>query len=136
LRISSDVIALHVSALEGPNSDDHRNQLRVEWEEFVRLPARRAGLHPPQLRLIRSEFRSIAAPLLRAIEAADHEQPDRPVVVILPELVEGRWWGYIMHTHRERRLRARLLRYGGRNVIVTTVPWQLQPPDPEAAIAE
>lgn len=99
-------------------------------------PARRAGLKPPQLRFIRSEFRSIAAPLLRALEATDRETPDRPVVVILPELVEGRWWGYIMHTHRERRLRAQLLRYGGRNVIVTTVPWQLRPPDPETAIAE
>ncbi len=30
-----------------------------------------------------------------------------------------------MHTHRERRLCARLLRYGGRNIAVTSVSWQL-----------
>ncbi len=136
LRISPDVIAVHVTALEGPESADHERRLREEWHEFVQQPAADAGLHPPQLRFIRSEFRSMAAPLLRAIEAADHEAPERSVVVVLPELIEGRWWGYIMHTHRERRLRARLLRYGGRNVIVTTVPWQLQPPDPATAIAE
>jgi hypothetical protein len=32
---------------------------------------------------------------------------------------------YLMHTHRERRLRAGLLRYGERNIAVTSVPWQL-----------
>lgn len=136
LRISPDVIALHVTTLEGPDSEDHEDQFRREWQEFVQNPARRAGLNPPELRFIRSEFRSIAAPLLRAIEAADREAPDRAVAVILPELIEGRWWGYIMHTHRERHLRAQLLRYGGRNVIVTTVPWQLHPPNPAEAIAQ
>ena len=50
--------------------------------------------------------------------------------------MEGRWWGYLMHTNRERRLRARLLRDGGPDVIVPSVPWQLRPADPAQAIAE
>jgi hypothetical protein len=41
-----------------------------------------------------------------------------------------------MHANRERRLRARLLRHGGENVVVSSVPWQLQPADPAQAIAE
>jgi hypothetical protein len=56
--------------------------------------------------------------------------------VILPELVDGRWWGYLMHANRERRLRKRLLRHGGSAVVVASVPWQLQPPDPAQAIME
>jgi hypothetical protein len=41
-----------------------------------------------------------------------------------------------MHTNRERRLRARLLRYGGRNLVVASVPWQLEPASAAEAIAE
>jgi hypothetical protein len=41
-----------------------------------------------------------------------------------------------MHTNRERRLPARLLRYGGPYVTVTSVPWQLREADPAQAITE
>jgi amino acid transporter len=136
LRLSPDVTALHVIALEGPDGKDQEAKLRQEWHEFVEQPAMRTGLTPPRLRLVSSEFRSIMAPLLRTIEDTQKHHPGRPVTVILPELVEGRWWGYLMHANRERRLRARLLRYGGRNVVVSSVPWQLRDADPAEAIAE
>jgi hypothetical protein len=136
LRLSSDVVALHVTDLEGPDAEDHDNKLRKEWRTLVEEPAVRAGLKPPRLQCISSPFRSMTAPLLRAIEDAHGRLEGRPITVVLPELVEGRWWGYLMHTHRERRLRARLLRHGGRDVVVCSVPWQLQPPDLSEAIAE
>ena len=41
-----------------------------------------------------------------------------------------------MHTHRERRLRARLLRYGGPAIAVLSVPWQLQVSGPRQGLAE
>jgi hypothetical protein len=136
LRVSPDVTALHIAALEGPDVKDQEEKLRTEWREFAEQPADRAGLKPPRLEIVSSEFRSITAPLLRAIQDADRRWPGRPVTVILPELVEGRWWGYLMHANRERRLRTRLLRHGGRNVVVTSVPWQLRPANPAQAIAE
>ena len=43
---------------------------------------------------------------------------------------------YVLHTHRERRLRARLVRYGGDLVSVLSVPWQLEPAEPEEGIAQ
>ena len=136
LRLSPDITALHVRGLEGPDAADQEETLRKEWREFVEHPAARMGVEPPRLEFVSSEFRSIAAPLLRAIQDAQRRSPHRPVTVILPELVEGRWWGYLMHTNRERRLRTRLLRYGGREIVVSSVPWQLQPADPAEAIAE
>ena len=136
LRLSPDVTALHVVALEGPDGKDQEAKLRTEWRELVEQPAMRTGLTAPRLSLVSSEFRSITAPLLRAVEDARKHHPGHPVTVILPELVEGRWWGYLMHANRERRLRARLLRYGGPNVVVSSVPWQLRPADPAEAIAE
>jgi hypothetical protein len=45
-------------------------------------------------------------------------------------------WGYVMHVNRERRLRVSLLRHGGPDIVVATVPWQLQVPEPESVIAE
>ena len=136
LRVSPDVTALHVAQLEGPDAEDRRDTLQRQWRAFVEEPAARAGLPPPRLCFPASEFRSITAPLLRAIAEADRRSPGRPVTVILPELVEGRWWGYLLHTNRERRLRARLLRHGGRHLVVASVPWQLRPADPAQAIAE
>jgi amino acid transporter len=136
LQVSPDVTVLHVMALEGPDTEDQEEKLRREWREFVEQPALRAGLEPPRLRFVASEFRSITAPLLRVVQEIRRQSWGRPVTVILPELVEGRWWGWLMHANRERRLRACLLRHGGWNVVVSTVPWQLQAPDPAQAIAE
>ncbi|MBX6747264.1 MAG: hypothetical protein IRY87_34980, partial [Acetobacteraceae bacterium] len=136
LRLSPDVTALHIMALEGPDVEEQQGKLRQEWREFVEQPALRAGLNPPRLQFVASEFRSMTAPVLRAIQDAQHRAPGRPLTVILPELVEGRWWGWLMHANRERRLRTRLLRHGGRNVVVSSVPWHLHPPDPAQAIAE
>ena len=41
-----------------------------------------------------------------------------------------------MQTSRERLIRAKLLRYGGVEVGVISVPWQLSPANPEEGIAE
>ncbi len=136
LQLSSDVTALHVVALEGVEADREEQRLRHEWREFVQQPAIEAGLQPPTLLLPSSEYRSVTGPLLRAIQGARRRFPGRPVMIVLPELVEGRWWGYLMHTHRERRLRARLLRYGGPGVTVLSVPWQLQVSGPKQGLAE
>ncbi|MDB5596443.1 MAG: putative aminoacid/polyamine transporter, permease protein [Hyphomicrobiales bacterium] len=135
LHLSPDVTALHLTALNGPESEDKGVKLRAEWREFAECPAVRAGLPPPRLQIVHSEFRSIVAPVLRAIEDARTQDPDRPITVVLPELVEGRWWGYLMHANRERRLRTRLLRNGGHNLALSSVPWQLDQTSPEEAIA-
>ncbi len=136
VRLSPDVTALHVTTLEGPEADDEAEHLRREWRQFVQQPAIAAGLPSPTLLLMPSQYRSVVAPLLRAIQDIGRNFPERPVMIVLPELVEGRWWGYVMHTHRDRRLRARLLRYGGPGVTVVCVPWQLQVSGPEQGLAE
>ena len=93
LRLSPDVMALHVTTLEGPEADHEEQRLRREWREFVQQPATDAGLQPPKLLLVPSQYRSVVAPLLRAIQIARARLPGRPVMIVLPELVEGRWWG-------------------------------------------
>ncbi len=136
LRLTPDITALHVTTMEGPEADREETALRQEWREFVEEPARRAGLPVPRLLLMPSQFRSVVAPLLKGIQYCREHLPDRPVMIVLPELVEGRWWGYLMHAHRERRLRAQMLRHGGAGIGVMSVPWQLRPSGPEEGIAE
>ena len=50
--------------------------------------------------------------------------------------MEARWWEWLLHTHRERRLRAALLRNGGPEIAVVGVPWQIRAAQPERILAE
>ncbi|MBV9656024.1 MAG: APC family permease [Acetobacteraceae bacterium] len=134
--LTPDITALHVTSLEGPDAGEEGSGLKQEWREYVEEPAQRAGVTPPRLVSIPSPFRSVVAPLLKGIAYIETHLPGRRVIVVLPELVEGSWWGYLMHGHRERRLRAKLLRYGGADVAVMSVPWQLRPATPREGIAE
>ncbi len=136
VRLSPDVVALHLTDLEGPEAEEHEARLRADWHRFVECPAVEAGLPPPRLEIRASPYRSLLAPLLRLVDEVRARCPDRPVVVALPELVEARWWEFLLHTHRIRRLRGRLLRHGGADVSVLVVPWQLTAPDPAHILAE
>jgi hypothetical protein len=136
LRISRDVTALHFTDLEGPDSSDREAGLRDHWRRFVERPAIEAGLTPPTLILESSPYRSVLGPLLRAVTDLRRQMPGRPVAVVLPQLVEGRWWETLLHTHRERRLRRALLRAGGPDLAVIAVAWPLAAPEPERILAE
>jgi len=136
LRLSPDVTALHCTDLEGPDAEEHETRIRGEWRRYVEQPAREAGLPVPRLLVVPSPYRSVLGPLLRLIEELRRTQPGRPIAVVLPKLVEARWWEALLHTHRERRLRTALLRNGGSDIAVVGVPWQLEAPAPERVLAE
>ena len=140
LRMSPDVTALHVTETEGPDCDAAAQartseRLQADFARWVADPARAAGLPAPTLRIEPSPYRSVLGPLLRQVLAWRTEQPGRAVAVVLPLLVEARWWEAPLHTHAERRIRRALLRDGGPDVSVVSVPWQLHPPETQAAIA-
>ncbi len=135
-RLSPDITALHCTDLEGPDAEEHETRIRGEWSRYVEQPAREAGLSVPRLLVVPSPYRSVLGPLLRVIEELRRQQPGRSIAVVLPKLVEARWWEALLHTHRERRLRATLLRNGGPDLAVVGVPWQLEAPAPERVLAE
>jgi hypothetical protein len=53
------------------------------------------------------------------------QHPDRQIAVLIPELVEFRWYHYFLHNHRAQWLKALLLFNGGQRVMVINVPWYL-----------
>ncbi len=134
--LSPDVVALHLTDLEGPDAAEHETRLRHEWSRFVQQPAVAAGLPAPRLVIEPSPYRSVLAPLLREVAAAQRRCPGRPVVVVVSELAGGRWWEAALHTRRAQRLRTQVLRHGGPDVSVLVVPWQLEAPETERVLQE
>jgi amino acid transporter len=135
LNMAPEVIAVHAYDLEGDDAEHYEARLRDDWQRFVVEPACEAGLQPPRLDIVSSPYRSILAPLLRTIQSENQGNPDRPVVVILPEIIET-GWGKLLLTQRSRRIRKRLLRDGGPDVAVLCVPWQTEQSQPARALEE
>ena len=136
LLMAPDVIAIHLTKLEGPDAEEHVGRLRRQWRQDVELPTKSAGLTPPRLVISPSPYRSFAGRLLKHLAEIEAEHPGRPVLVVIPEVVKEHWWDYLLlDSSRVRRLRAALLRHGGPNLAVVTVPWAREEPHPEEVIA-
>jgi amino acid transporter len=125
MRLSPDVIAVHISQVDEDVADDHEAAQRKRWSEEVEHPARKAGVRPPRLAVINSPYREFLGPLLEFIGEVEKEFPGRPVAVIIPQLVKQHWWALLLHNHRAARLKRALLKQGGRRLVVITIPWHL-----------
>jgi hypothetical protein len=125
LTVSTDIYAVHLKRVDGPDAEGQEQEFRERWRVDVEEPARAAGLPQPVLVILESQYRRLDVPLLGLVEEMQAEHPDRVVAVLLPELVKERWWQYLMHTHRARRVRSILLMSGVPNLVVMNIPWQL-----------
>jgi hypothetical protein len=48
------------------------------------------------------------------------------ISVLVPELVERRWYYYLLHNQRATALKVLLYAKGNRRIIVINVPWYLR----------
>jgi amino acid transporter len=120
MRMSPDVIAVHLTSATAPEEDEAAGFLQSQWPA-VEQAAVAAGQKPPRLCLIPAPHRRIDEPFL---EFLAHLRPEkRPVAVLIPQLVLHHWWERILHARRAEQLRAELLRHGGNKVTVVDVPW-------------
>jgi amino acid transporter len=122
--ISADVHVVQVQAEEMDTED-----LQARWRERVEEPARRAGLRAvPSLVLIQSPYREFYGRLVTWLHRLAAQHPHRQVIVVIPELVQRRWYQFIVN-YRATRLKAKLLLEGGPQISVTSTPWYPdQPP--------
>ncbi len=116
-NISPEILAVHVDCGEGADS------LCAEWEKFVATPAREVGLPEPKLVILRSEYRFIVLPVLDYVLDLQKKNPDRQIAVLLPEMVERRWYQYFLHNQRPAMFKAWLYVRGNQNTAVINVPW-------------
>ena len=75
------------------------------------------------LKVIASPYREITRPVLDYVKRVSKESPRTVVTVFIPEYVVGHWWEHVLHNQSALRLKGRLLFMP--NVMVTSVPWQL-----------
>jgi hypothetical protein len=120
MTLSDEVHALHV------DSGDETDLLEKQWEEFVAAPAREAGRRPPELIVVKSPYRFVVGPIVRYIADLEREFTDRQIAVIISELVERRWFHYLLHNQRAHVLTALLTLAGQRRTAVVNVPWHLE----------
>jgi amino acid transporter len=91
-------------------------RLQHDWEEHD---------IPVPLTILDSPYRDITGSVLAFVADQHRQHPRDLIVVYIPEYVVGRWWEHLLHNQSALRLKARLLFQRG--VMVTSVPWQLQP---------
>src|SRR5271167_4377331 len=116
-RLSPEVIALHVE----PN--EHSELLQDDWEHYVEQPFRAAGKEPPQLQVLPSPYRFIIIPIVQFILDLSRKHPARSIIVVIPELVEDKWYEYFLHNQRGRLLEWVLLVRGNERIFAVTAPW-------------
>lgn len=97
------------------NVDDvETRKLTSSWEDSdVNVP----------LKVVASPYREVTGPVLDYVKRISKEAPRTVVTVFIPEYVVGHWWEGLLHNQSALRLKTRLLFMP--NVMVTSVPWQL-----------
>jgi amino acid transporter len=116
-RLSPEVIAVHVEPGE------HSMLLEGEWEHYVERPFREAGKEPPQLHVLPSPYRFVIIPVIQFILDVSKKNPKRNIIVVIPELVEDKWYEYFLHNQRGRLLEWALLARGNERIFTVSAPW-------------
>lgn len=123
--LSREVMAVHV-APEEEQGEHMKEDLEAIWEDYVEKPALKAGYTPPELVVLRSPYRFVLNPIFEHILEVERKHPDRQVAVLVPELVERRFFYHLLHNQRANALKLMLYLKGNRRIIVINVPWYLR----------
>ena len=126
LSISPEVYCIHVK------NDEGEQPLAPLWQKNVIQPLQRANLPQPILIQLESPTRRILAPILDQVDALEKQNPSRQLLVLLPELIESRWYYYVLHNQRATLLKTMLYLRGAQQTVVANVPWYLEPHEPSA----
>ncbi len=108
--ISRQAVAVHVT-----NEPSEAADLRRRWPEW-------SG--STRLVILESPYRALIGPLLAYMDALDKQDPGRPIMVVLSEVVPRHWWENFLHNQTALRLKLRL--FFRRNTIVADVPYHLE----------
>ncbi|MEO8246018.1 MAG: APC family permease [Chloroflexota bacterium] len=108
--ISQHAVAVHIT-----NDPDTADELRERWPDW-------AGT--TELVVVESPYRALVGPLLAYMDALQQQAPERPIVVVLNEVVPNHWWENLLHNQTALRLKLRL--FSRRNTIVADVPYHLK----------
>jgi amino acid transporter len=120
LTISTDVTALHI------DSGERTIYLQKDWCSFVEQPVLQLGMAPPKLVVLPSPYRFVITPIVDYVLDLAQKNPDRQIAVIIPEIVERRWYYHMLHNQRGTALKSMLYFKGNGRILVVNVPWYVE----------
>ena len=120
LNLSEDIVAVHI------DSGERTMYLREQWSDFVEKPVLEIGMCPPRLMVLPSPYRFVINPIVDAVLELERKNPDRQIAVLIPELIERRWYYHALHNQRAAALKGLLYVKGTQRIIVVNVPWYLK----------
>ncbi|WP_254431211.1 APC family permease [Agromyces sp. Marseille-P2726] len=109
----ASIEAVHVSI-----DDDETKRLKKDWVK--------QNIHV-KLRVLSSPYRDLSHPLMEYIKSRREQFGAEVITVYLPQYIVGHWWENLLHNHKSRRIRQKLLLVHG--VTVALVPWLLDSSD-------
>jgi amino acid transporter len=115
LRLSKDIYVVQVRT-----ERDSIELLADNWGLLIAAPLHAAGLPEPKLEIITSSFRQFLSPFVEFVVKLERENPQRDIVVVIPDLVVNHWYENILHNNRGAFLRSVLRTRCSRVVIVNT----------------
>jgi hypothetical protein len=120
IALGTETVALHV------DTGEQTEILRQRWRDLVEAPAQQARKPAPPLIVLDSPYRFVVQPILDYVLTLERDRPDRQICVLIPELVESRWYAGMLHDHRSTVLKALLLFKGDQRITVMNIPWYLR----------
>jgi amino acid transporter len=124
LRLSTEVHVVQVRT-----ETDSIEDLSDNWELLIESPARAAGISPPKLTILTSSYRRFFAPFVEFVSGLERSNPDRDIVVVIPDLVMNHWYEGLLHNNRGAFLRTLLRRRCTSRVVIVDTPFHLQSDD-------
>ena len=118
MQIGELVIAIHA---QGNSEVDEK--LQESWSRFVEAPSRSQGFEPPKLQMIPCPHRRLLRNILSFVDRLNEQYPGYRIAIVVPHLIEKKWYHGLLHAHRAALLRLALLFRRHPNVVVVTVPW-------------
>jgi hypothetical protein len=120
LRLSTEVYVVQVKT-----ETDAIEDLSDNWELLIGNPARARGIPQPKLVILTSDYRLFFQPFVDFVSRLENENPERDVVVVIPDLVMSRWYAGILHNNRGLFLRTLLRVRCGPRVHIVDAPYRI-----------
>lgn len=121
MLLSEDITAVFIDA-----GYEDVQELKKLWHEKIEIPAEKADKKTPKLEIIKSPYRRIYKPLLNFVSKVRKERKNDLIAIIIPELIEPKWYEYLLHNIHATGLRALLFLEREPRIIVITIPWYLR----------
>jgi len=114
---------IHVVHIKEEHSDRDFSQ---EWHIDVQPSLDRVGLSEANLVILKSPYRKVITPILNYIWELEAKNPQNMIAVLIPQLVESRWYYSLLHNRRAAILRTLLMLKGRNRILIINVPWNLE----------